>query len=63
MNATRIDSVKVVEVIEVEFVRGAGESDSDPVRRAVAYFSMCGVLLGETDDWENERKVGLSDGS
>lgn len=59
VKAQRIDGVKVVEVIEVEFVRGEGIRKLDPVRRVTAWFDMQGVKLGERDEWEDERKAEL----
>jgi hypothetical protein len=61
MRASRIDGVKVVEVIEVDFIRGEGINDRDPVRRVMAWYDMNGVLLGEHDDWADEQKAEKED--
>lgn len=43
--------VKVIEVIRVESVRGAGE-EADPIRPVYQYYSLDGNLLAEWDTIE-----------
>jgi hypothetical protein len=61
MEARRIDGVKVVEVIEVSFVRGSGDGPKDPVRRVTAWFDLHGNKLGERDDWADEEAAEAED--
>lgn len=46
------DVVRVREVIEVEFRRGEGCCDEDPVRRCTAWYSLDGYLLAVNDPKE-----------
>ncbi len=46
----RIDSCRLVEVIQLEFVRGSGVG-GDPLRRVTAWFSPQGELIHERDSW------------
>ena len=43
------DVVRVRQVIEVEFRRGEGCCDDDPVRACTAYYTLEGELLAVTD--------------
>jgi hypothetical protein len=45
----RPPEVRVVEVVEVRFVRGEGCCEQDRVRRVTAYFDFDGNLLAESD--------------
>lgn len=42
-------AAKVVRVIEVRALRGAGVDESDPVREVTQYWSFNGLLLAERD--------------
>lgn len=48
-NMRRLDSVRVIQVIEVRGIRGAGIDESDPVRNIARYYSLDGTLLAESD--------------
>lgn len=39
----------IVEIIRIEFNRGNGIDDSDPVRKVTAYFEKDGIFLFEKD--------------
>lgn len=45
----RPENVKLIEVIEVIFIRGKG-TDNDPVRRLKQYWSTDGELLATSED-------------
>lgn len=46
---TRPPEVRVVQVIEVGFLRGTGVGVDDPVRKVMAYYDFEGALLAEND--------------
>jgi len=48
----RIDNVKVIQVVEVDFIRGEGNSN-DVVRECKQYYSFEGKLLAEYDPEDN----------
>lgn len=48
MRSSPIESVKVIRVIEIREVRGAGTTN-DPVRVATSYWSLDGKKLAECD--------------
>jgi len=48
----RIDNVKVIQVVEVEFIRGEG-TPKDVVRPCKQYYSFEGKLLAEYDPEDN----------
>ena len=50
-----IDSTKVVQVIEIKFLRGNGTKD-DMCRLVTQYWSFNGELLAERDDFVKERE-------
>lgn len=50
----RIDGVKVIEVVEVSFVRGKGTED-DVVRSCKQYWSKDGLILAEYDPLLEEK--------
>jgi hypothetical protein len=56
------DSVKVIEVIEVKAIRGAG-TDDDAVRVVTQWYSFDGKLLAEDDpnEFANHVFVGVED--
>jgi hypothetical protein len=45
-------SAKVIQVIRVEAMRGLGQKPNDPVRGAIEYYTLDGVLLAEVDQWK-----------
>lgn len=48
--------VCVKQVIEVVFLRGKGDTDSDPVREVTAYHDLDGARLAEHDPFPNGRR-------
>lgn len=44
----RLDGAKVIQVIQVDFVRGAG-IEGDPIRSVTRYYSLDGGYLSEND--------------
>ena len=48
MTSSPIESAKVIQVIEIREVRGAGTTN-DPVRVATSYWSLDGKKLAERD--------------
>jgi hypothetical protein len=44
-----IDKCSVVQAIRIEFPRGTGKDNTDPVRMVVQHWTMDGVLIGEDD--------------
>lgn len=50
----RIDLCRVVQVVEVHFIRGKGVV-GDPVRQVRAYYTPDGDLLAEVDSWTGEQ--------
>ena len=56
-------NARVIDVIEIEFIRGDGLTDDTPVRKVYAYYAYNGRLLGEHDTI-NESRLGrgLSEG-
>lgn len=48
MTSSPIESAKVIQVVEIREVRGAGTND-DPVRVATSYWSLDGKKLAERD--------------
>lgn len=47
----RTPEVTVIRVIEVRFLRGAGESEADPVREVIALFREDGTPIVELDPY------------
>lgn len=56
---SRIDQAKVVEVIEVRWIRGCGQSNDDPVRQIIGWFDKGGALLAEVDMLSGEAVGGI----
>lgn len=54
-----INSAKVVQVIEVSTIRGAG-TEENPTRESIEYWSFDGILLAEKDTWRPEPKTEAS---
>lgn len=44
-----VRNVKVVQIIEVTFLRGSGKNEDDPLRRVTQYWSFEGTFLAEFD--------------
>ena len=56
-----INSARVIQVIEVSTIKGAGTEES-PVRESIEYWSFGGALLAEKDTWKPEPKTEVSRG-
>ena len=55
---SNVDSVRVIQVIEVKSTYGEGERLSDPIRGIREYYSLDGELLARVDDWKPEGDLG-----
>ncbi len=45
-------SARLIQVIEVDELRGKGVTD-DPARRVTVYYSTDGAFLSERDEWKD----------
>ena len=52
-------SVRIIEVIEVQTVRGAG-IEGDPIRNVIEYWSGKGAKLAVFDEWMEEQRKSVS---
>lgn len=51
---SRVEAVAIVEVIRVETIRGCGQTNDDPVRRIIHYYTTTGQLIREIDTMGEE---------
>lgn len=47
----KLESVKIVEVIKIELVRGTGLKKEDPVRGVIQYWDLKGNLINDDDNY------------
>lgn len=56
MDLNRLDRVRIVELIEIEAVKGQG-TEKDPIRRVKSYWTKDGKIIAEIED-TNELTFG-----